>query len=407
MFTALDPLVRDGTLTPEQAGRVYSAVRPVSTSGTPAGLLGQWSLRDRAIAAVAVIGGALAVAGLLVAASLASSRGFEWKTFVVMLVAVAVLLGGAAVAEVLLPKGSASRWLAAVLLTLGIIGTGSSILAMWGDTSGIDYLAGLLMLAGGVAGYYLLRAPVVTTAAAFGAVVLFVSLVSDLVGDGSGEHTALKIGIGGVVLGAAVLAVGWPFGCRNVTGMLGGVIALVSMAFTFTLSLVFALSSAVSSGLQGGSRSPLATSDLKIAAIIGLVVAAALGAAFVYSRFVGFAVLAVLGAALFGLLGTIAFHDHPLRWGGALLVIGALGIAASLAGGLTGRSRTSPGGAPFGNAPGYSGSGYPDQTYPQSGPGGYNSPPATGPGTTAPPTVTGAPPPYGSSPPEPPPYQQQ
>ncbi len=99
VFDALDPQVRNGTISPARADRVYGAVTsgrdaPGRPSEPDAASASGWQ-PQRLLAGAVVFGAALVMAAFLIASSLAEDKGFGWKTFVVMAGVVAVFAVGA------------------------------------------------------------------------------------------------------------------------------------------------------------------------------------------------------------------------------------------------------------------------------------------------------------------------
>lgn len=332
LHAALDPLVVDGTLQPQQADRVYRAVtaqpgvRPVNaTSGVEHA--DHRDTRSAVPEGLVIFAAALAMTALFVAASLAADRGFEWKTFAVLVGVTAAFAAAAWICERLLTPADNRRWLFALLATLALIALGTTLLSPW-DADALVYVAGLVMLAGGIVGYWLLKGQLLTVAAILGGLVLLTQLLTDLYDTKEGNSgDVLAIGMMVTAYGVVVMAAGWRFSCRHLTGMLGGLIALAGMyGVVYFGGFVFAISAAF--GPSPAEAFSDLRSDLRIAMFVGLVVALALAGLYVYTGYRGYAVLSFLGAAFLP-LGTImiANSEHPLRWGGAFGVVGIAALA--------------------------------------------------------------------------------
>ncbi|MEJ7742859.1 MAG: hypothetical protein WKF73_10080 [Nocardioidaceae bacterium] len=122
--------------------------------------------------------------------------------------------------------------LTGVLAALAVFALAITATSSWDDDrSWPAYLAALILLVGGVAGYWFLRRNPLTVVAILGGFILLAQLISDGVSadgeDASG--TILMVAIGFMLYGIIVIAVGWFFACRNTTGVIGSVIAVGSM----------------------------------------------------------------------------------------------------------------------------------------------------------------------------------
>ncbi len=311
---------------------VYRAVtaqlgaRPVdATSATE--LAGHRDTRSVLPLGLAIFAASLAVTALFVAATLAANRDFEWKTFIVLVGVTAAFAAGAAACDRLLPADDNRRWLTSLLATLAIFGLGLTLLP-W-DKDPLVYLAGLVMLAGGIVGYWLLKGELLTVAAVLGGFVLLAQVLSDLYDTSDGDSgDVLAIGMFITVYGVAVVGAGWRFSCRHLTGMLGGVIALGGMYGVvyiggFAFSLVAAL------GPTPGETFADLRGDLRIAMFVGLLVALGLAVLYVYTGYRRYAVLSFLGAAFLPIVAImLASREHPLRWGAGFGAVGVLALAA-------------------------------------------------------------------------------
>ena len=114
LVDTLDPLVRDGTLTPSQADRVYQSLRASRWSRTPAAATETGWEQPRLWAAVSVLAAGSLGACYLLAADVDEAEGFGWKTLLILL-GVSTVLGLAAAAfAVVAPR-----------TTVGPVGRGS------------------------------------------------------------------------------------------------------------------------------------------------------------------------------------------------------------------------------------------------------------------------------------------
>lgn len=379
---SLDSLVRQGTLTPNQATELYNAAESRPSGGPPleppppsAG----WPFFDRLRAGATAFGGALGFAALLLA-SVLSDGEFKGSTFGVM-AAITVTLGvGAATWRVSLAAVPHSRWTASVLGAFAIKGLGFTILAPWGDKDAVTYLVALGMMALGIAGFWFMRGTAFTFAAFVGGFILANQVWDNITSESDGP---LMYGIIMMFFGLLVAGAGWRFESRNLTGLLGGAVALYGFVVVVYLG---SLAAAFVGGINrlgsdvDGSNTLNASglgdfdNDFRAVLILTLVLCAVLTALYAYTHHIGYLILAVVGTTQIPTIAiAILAREHPLRWGtillgglGALLVLAAL-VDQARRSGFTLPSR--PGGSPGPSAPPASPPG------PPRGPGG---PPADG-----------------------------
>lgn len=335
LFDALDPLVRAGTLRPDQATAVLHAVTPV-LAGT-----GAWSLRERTSAALAVLGAAMALGG--VAVSVAAQSGFEWKLFLASVAGIAVIAGAAVAVRVLLPSSAAVDWIGGVLTALAVLATGGLILRLGEDTAGTDYAAGVLMIVLGCLGYLVLRHSALTLPVIAGLLTLVMAVLLDVVDADPqpGDGTVLMIGLALAGVGVVVAVGGWFLPSRNVTAMIGGAIAVLSMLGTiYFLALFLQLS-----GIGGGPRRLAGVSDdIWTAMAVGLLACVGLASLHAATQYAGYAALAVLGVTALPVAAVAAAgSDHPARWSVALAATAAFVVVGSMAPTLLARRQLATG----------------------------------------------------------------
>jgi hypothetical protein len=332
---SLDSLVRQGTLSPAQATELYSAAE-ARTSGVPGEApppSAGWPLYDRLRAGATTLGGALAFATVLVASEL--SRGdFKGSPFAVMAVITVALAIGAAIWYVSLAAVPHSRWVASVLGAFAIKSLGFTILGPWGDADAVPYLVGLLMIALGAAGYWYLKGGAFAFAAFVGGFIFANKFADFVIGDDDGP---LMYGVIMLFLGILVAAAGWRFECRNITGLLGGGIALYGfyvVAYFGAFAAVIAQFVGQLSASFGGSPDVSGVrdfdNDLRVAFILTLALCLALTGLYAYTHHVGYLILAAIGAAQIlntSMLGLA--REHPLRW--TTLLLGGIGGLLALA----------------------------------------------------------------------------
>jgi hypothetical protein len=403
---SLDSLVRQGTLTPDQATELYSAADARTPSGPvePPPPSARWPFHDRLRVGATALGGALALATVILAAALSDGE-FKWSTFGVSGLITIGLAVGAAVWYSALAAVPPSRWTASVLAAFAIKSLGVTILAPWADKDWVPYLVGLGMMAVSAAGYWYLRGGAFAFSAFVGGFIVANQFAGNVIGDGDGP---LMYGIIMMVYGIAIVAAGWRFECRDVTGLLGGGVALYgffAVTYVGTVAAVFArLGNGLGSSL--GSEAPPGPSgladietDLRGAFILTLLLCVALTALYAYTHHVGYLILAAIGASQILDVAILALaREHPLRWGTVLLAgLGGLLALAALVDQVRRSGYQLPGRSPGRPAPIGAPPGAPDGP-PLAGPPA--APPSDGP--PAPPSSWPAPPPPDERPPAPP-----
>lgn len=346
LVDTLDPLVRDGTLTPSQADRVYQALRASRWSRTPAAATVTGWEQPRLWAAVSVLAAGSLGACYLLAADVDESEGFGWKTLLILL-GVSTVLGLAAAAFVVVLHGRPwARWAAGVLGALALAAFAIGLLVLW-DPDMVVYVAGLLMLAGGAAGYWFLTGPIFSVVAAAGGALVLGQTANDVISGGNpGSSVALEVGLAFVIYGLVVVAAGWRLQCRHLLGMLGLGLGLTSMVVViFVDAVYFAFSMVVSDqsfpGIHGADAASI-RSDIRVAMVLGLIIATLAALAHAYTSYAGFAVLAGVGAAVVPVVALVTLNgQHPLRWSIAFGVVGTLALVAAVAA-QVGRRRPRP-----------------------------------------------------------------
>jgi drug/metabolite transporter (DMT)-like permease len=162
-YAALNPLVMDGTLTPQQADRVYQAVRQetaISPTGPAVAASGGWD-RQRIFAAGSVLAAGLLATAYVVGTVVDERKDTTWKSTVMMIGTSLVVAAAAAAWLFLLRNATWSRWVSGLLGALGLAGLAFSLLVMWGSDAAV-YITGIVMLAGGAAGFWFLKGQLYT-----------------------------------------------------------------------------------------------------------------------------------------------------------------------------------------------------------------------------------------------------
>lgn len=344
LFGALNPLVMEGTLTPYQADRVYRAVgavaTPVATPGPTGGggAVGPATSLDqsRLLAALSVLAAGLLATAYVVAAIVDQNKDTSWQSTVVLLGS-ALLVAGAAAAWLLLLRDDAwAGWVSGVLGAVGVAGLLFSLLVLWDSSDTAVYLTGLLMLAGGAAGFWFLKGQLFTLVAVFGGVLVLGQIFIDSLGGSGDEGDILTVGIAFLFYGLVVGALGWFLGARRLLGFVGLFIAGFAMFLVMILNgaflrvvVAFSDPAALDSFSDGSTTPDSVRTDIRVAMFLGLLVVAIAALAHALDGFVGFSVLAFVGAAV---LPVTAFYswdaEHPLRWAVGFAFIGTLGLAA-------------------------------------------------------------------------------
>lgn len=333
LFSSLNPLVMDGTLTPGQADAVYRAVGNDQSAARPDQGTQGWD-RPRLVAAVTVLAAGLLATAYVTAAVVDEGKGLGWKSTVLLLAVIAVVSTAAAVWFTLLKRQAWSSWLSGVLGALALAALSFALLILW-DPDALVYVAGLLMLSGGAAGFWFLRGQLFAVVAVVGGVLVLGQIFSDTLSSSADEGDALTIGIAFLFYGLVVTAAGWLLPCRRLLGVIGlgiGGVAMFTVMVVNAAAVAFAMafSDPQFSGPDvGGPSVGSIRSDIRVALILGLVVVVLAALAHAYDGYVGFAILAFIGAAVLPVTAIFALNsEHPLRWGAAYAVIASLGLAA-------------------------------------------------------------------------------
>ncbi len=345
LFASLDPLVRRGVLNPQQANEIYRSGRQSVGAETSVADQVGWS-RSRLLAGLAVLGGTLLLAALSIASwnskggvsqssSGSAADTFVWKPLLIM-VGITLLLAGMTVGAQLLLSGRPHHRLATSVLAAFVLLALTGTLASTWDGDVLVYVGSILLLVGGVAGFWYLRGQALVAVAVLGGLVLISQLVSDTLDDfGGGSGTVLSIGMAFWAYGLVVAGAGWRLSCRTLAATLGGAIALASMWLTVvSIGVLLFLNAVGTDGRRGGGSSvPDDTpTDIRIAMVLGLLVACVLVGAYVYTSYSGYLVLAFLGGvSLPGTAVVLTLTEHPLRWAIFFAVLGGLLAVAPLA----------------------------------------------------------------------------
>jgi hypothetical protein len=363
LYASLNPLVMDGTLTPHQADRVYSAVGGAAgTTPAPVAAVAPGWDRSRLFAALTVLATGLLATAYLVASVVNGSEGTQWKS-TTLLLGTAAFVGAAAAVWLLLLEGNGwSTWVSGVLGAVALAGLTFSILVLGSEgTDALVYVTGLLMLGGGAAGYWFLKGQLYTVVAVLGGLLVLGQIFSDTL-DSADEGDALSVGIAFLFYGLVVAAAGWFLSCRRLLGVIGlfiGGFAMLAVmlvnAAALALAVAFSDPALAGSDFGPGPSTDSVRSDIRVALLLGLLVVIVAALAHAYDGFVGFAVLAFLGAMTLPVVALYAWDtDHPLRWAVGFAVVAAVGIAAMT--GLQLDRRTPPphhgyAGQPMGSSP--------------------------------------------------------
>ncbi len=344
VYTAVDGLVRDGTLDHGQADRVYAVMRvtpgaaaPATTSDAgqaSAETVTRWPLIERLAGGLALFGAAVAVAAALVASYLSDrfDDGFEWKPFVVALGVAVALTALTAGVHLLVADRDYSRWLIAGPAGLAVAAFAFTVGIALTDWDHVSYLIGAVLLLGGAGAYVVVRSGATVAVAILGGLVLLAAFLGDVTPDDS--ESLLWLSIPAVLYGAAVAGAGWILPTRHVSALLGGVIALTGVLLVLAFAaFAGAFARAFAGGFGGDGGGDTGTSysgDAATTLALGVIVCLALLGLYALTAHPGYAVLGGVGAV--GVLTTGLFAvdlDHTLRWAAGVGVLGVLLAAAA------------------------------------------------------------------------------
>ncbi len=341
VYAQVDALVRDGTLAPEQADRVYSRLRETSTGaslipGEVPGGRRRWTLPLRAGGAAAVLGAGVLLGALGVAWGLAQQATFNWYAFLVVLVGAVALCVVAAVCALMGSDREHRGWVASVVLAAGIFALALAFAVVLRQQDWSAYVVGALMLVAGIAAYAWLRGSALTVVVVLGGLLVVGQVISDVTSVST--NSALGPGIGILCYGVVVAAAGWWLPSRNVTAMLGGIIALAGVFLVLLVVGVVAVASGLNqqspgrnSALSSDSSPVEVNGDVWTALILGLLVCLGFAVLYAVTDFVGYLVLGFGGAALLVLFALAALRTDSRLWLAVIAaVVGGLAVAAGV-----------------------------------------------------------------------------
>ena len=207
------------------------------------------------------------------------SSGTQWKS-TTLLLGTAAFVGAAAAVWLLLLEGNGwSTWVSGVLGAVALAGLTFSILVLGSDEAdALVYVTGLLMLAGGAAGFWFLKGQLYTVVAVFGGLLVLGQIFSDTLDSGADEGDALSVGIAFLFYGLVVAAAGWFFSCRRLLGVIGlfiGGFAMLAVMLVNAAALALAVAfsdPALAGNDFGGPSSDSVRSDIRVALLLGLLV---------------------------------------------------------------------------------------------------------------------------------------
>ena len=341
VFTAVDGLVREGTLDHAQADRVYLALRSVlpgggiagTTEPAPAGQeIARWPLVERLATAAALLGSALALGATLVAAYLSDrfDDGFDGKSFLVALGTTLTLAVVTTAVLVLVTDRGYARWFVAGPVGLGILVLGITVWIAFTDWDEVGYAVAAVLLLGGGGGYVAVRSAAAVAVSVLGGLILFGQVLGDVAP--SDTDSLLWISVPAVIYGVVVAVAGWQLPTRHVSAMLGGVVALGGVILLLGVAAFAALIASTVFG-DGSGRSGSGSEysgDAATTMTVGILVCLGLLTLYALSGQVEYAVLGSLGGATVIGIGIFALDvDHALRWAGGVAVIGAAVAAGS------------------------------------------------------------------------------
>lgn len=341
-MAALDPLVRAQKLSPQQANEVYRVLVESPPPASPVAVPVPPPVPAKSVAPPvgwtrAAFGAGIGTVGVGVLASafvVAYQLGVDSLAFktVAGMVGPILVLAIVVVATEFAPgrehdDHGGLRTLAANAGSLGIITLALAVLTVGGSGS-LVYVSGLVMVVGGVAGYAAWRRQVFVIPAFVGGLFVVARLGDRLVSSRTGDSTVLLYGAFFLAYGVVVALVGWRLRCRQLTGVLGGIVGVSSMALVILLNGIlgtFSIDGAPS--LHTSSRN-----DTVAALVIGLLVCVASAAGYGASRQPGFLVVAGLGAIVLPVIAVpFLTQRHPLQMTAVFVVVGGLAAAAGLA----------------------------------------------------------------------------
>lgn len=362
---ALDELVRAGQIPPERARAAYDG--SLGHAPPPAGqTTAQEGEPDRQLRFETI---AIAVGVGLVGATIGIASGFsrqesdlDWSNFALGVIGSVGLLAVAAVALLLVKDDQRKANLAALPGAVGAIGIGTMLGVLLDDNPATGYVAGAVTAALAAGGYLVVRRGAFVIAAILGLLVLFISLVGDIVDltDTEGDSTALALSAAILVFTIAITAGGWFLPTRHLSGVFVGSLAVAAYITLMIVITVIAAFQRAFSGLSlDGASDPRPdpdryNDDIYLTLLFAAILVAGWAVCTVLSDHVGYRVLMLLMVSTVVPLAVAALAvDHPSYWSLGAGVVGAvvLGLAGLRALGVLGDFGKRPPSRPSGAGP--------------------------------------------------------
>lgn len=333
VFSALDPLVRSGELTTDQAQAAFDAAR-----GRTGLLSGAIKLETLAVAF------GVALLGTTVILSTGYSRAdgdLDWSNYGLGLAATAALLAVAGLAWARVRDTARRDNLVAWPGAVGAVGAGLMLGVAMDDTDGTAYVVGLVILALSAGGYFLVRQSPFLLSGLVGLFVLYAQAFDDLfdVADIEGDNIGMMLGSAIFLFALVVTGASWflPRG-RDVSTLVVGAAAaygfglvLLGLAIVRVLQGVFAGFSASFDEDPSASDGPdldVYDNDVYVIVLFALVMVAVWALCWWisghegYRLLIAYTIASVIPAAILALA-----VESPSYWGLATGLMGGVVLA--------------------------------------------------------------------------------
>ena len=285
---------------------------------------------------VAVGSGLVAVAVVLSTIYSRGKQDLDWSNFSMGILATLGLLGVAGAAHLLVRDPERQANLMAWPGAFGAISAGLMIAVAMDYNDAGWYVAGLVIAALSVGGYYLVRRGALVLSTIAGLLVLYVNLFDDVFGvDGDGDNFGMLATAAILLFAAAVTVVGWYLPTRNLSGIVVGAAAvaanLVVLYALYLVGIFSAFSDGYDESFENGGRPARFDgydNDVWVILLVSLVLCAGWAWCNWQTGHVGYRLLIVANLLSVIPVATIVLAvEHPTYWEAVAGAVGAAVLA--------------------------------------------------------------------------------
>lgn len=283
------------------------------------------------------VGVALLSAAIVLSTFYSRADGdLDWSNFGVGIVATLALLAVAAAGVVRVADPALKVALVSWPAAFGALGAGLMVATAMDVNDASPWIVGLVVVAIGAAGYYVVRRPAPALAVVVGLVVLYAKLLDLMLDLGDGDNALVIGGAVVVVFTLAVTGAAWFLPGRDVIAItVGAFAAWTYVSLIAAVSVFFAFAQAFSAGFDEGGSSGDDTfsafhDDIYYLLVFSLILIAVWGFLSFVSGHAGYRVLIVgLASAQIPASILVLGVDHPSWVGLVVVIVGALVLGAA------------------------------------------------------------------------------